>query len=72
MAFGTIKNVRKVFAASELASGSTEPVVAPGWPTPDNYPVREALAIIINEEWWHRQFAERDLEALPSRPSAEA
>jgi NitT/TauT family transport system ATP-binding protein len=28
MAFGTIRNVRKVFAASELASGSTEPVVA--------------------------------------------
>ncbi len=28
MAFGTIKHVRKVFAASELTSGSTEPVVA--------------------------------------------
>jgi NitT/TauT family transport system ATP-binding protein len=28
MTFGTIKNVRKVFAASELTSGSAEPVVA--------------------------------------------
>jgi hypothetical protein len=28
------------------------------------FPVREVLATIINEEWWHRQFAERDLAAL--------
>ena len=26
--------------------------------------VREVLDTILNEEWWHRQFAERDLDAL--------
>ena len=31
-----------------------------GWPPPESFPVREILATIINEEWWHRQFAERD------------
>jgi uncharacterized protein YjbI with pentapeptide repeats len=44
--------------------GSTEPVAGPGWPPPESFPVREILAAIINEEWWHRQFAERDLAAL--------
>jgi hypothetical protein len=44
--------------------GSTEPVAGPGSPPPESFPVREILATIINEEWWHRQFAERDLAAL--------
>jgi hypothetical protein len=26
--------------------------------------VREVLDVVLNEEWWHRQFAERDLDAL--------
>lgn len=28
------------------------------------YPVRECLLIILNEEWEHRLYAERDLNAL--------
>jgi hypothetical protein len=50
--------------ARQLDPGSTEPVAGPGWPPPESFPVREILATIINEEWWHRQFAERDLAAL--------
>jgi hypothetical protein len=38
-----------------------------GWPRPRSYPVRECLLIVLNEEWCHRQFAERDLAALESR-----
>ena len=47
--------------------GHTEPVDAPGWPRPRSYPVRECLLIILNEEWEHRLYAERDLAALEAR-----
>jgi uncharacterized protein YjbI with pentapeptide repeats len=51
----------------------TEPVVAPGWPPPESFEVRECLLVVLNEEWYHRQFAERDLDALrqvpPTRPA---
>ena len=44
--------------------GHTEPVDAPGWPTPRSYPLRKCLLIILNEEWVHRLFAERDLDII--------
>jgi hypothetical protein len=31
------------------------------------HPVRRCLGAIINEEWEHRTFAERDLDVLESR-----
>jgi uncharacterized protein YjbI with pentapeptide repeats len=45
----------------------TEPVEGPGWPRPRSYPVRECLLVILNEEWEHRLYAERDLNALEAR-----
>ena len=45
----------------------TEPVEGPGWPPPDRYPVRECLLTVLNEEWEHRRYAERDLAALEAR-----
>lgn len=45
----------------------TVPVTDPGWPRPDSYPVRECLLCILNEEWRHRLYAERDLAVLESR-----
>jgi hypothetical protein len=48
----------------ESLAGDTEPVEGPGWPEPRSYPVRECLLIILNEEWEHRLYAERDLDAL--------
>jgi hypothetical protein len=53
----------------ETLAANTEPVEGPGWPPPESFPVREVLLIILNEEWYHRQFAERDLDALESRAS---
>ncbi len=47
--------------------GYTEPVEGPGWPRPRRYPVRECLLVILNEEWEHRLYAERDLDALQTR-----
>ncbi|WP_432477984.1 DinB family protein [Nocardioides sp. GXQ0305] len=51
----------------ERLEGHTEPVDGPGWPPPDAYPVREALLTVLNEEWHHRKFAERDLSVLEQR-----
>lgn len=51
-----------------LAEGSlderTRAVQAPGWPPPESFAVRECLLVVLNEEWLHRDFAERDLDRL--------
>jgi hypothetical protein len=52
-----------------LLDGHTEPVEGLGWPESRSYPVRECLLIILNEEWEHRLYAERDLDALAARGS---
>jgi hypothetical protein len=46
----------------------TAPLVGPGWPPEgETFPVRECLLVVLNEEWSHRQFAERDLAVLEGR-----
>lgn len=34
------------------------------WPFDEDFPVGPCLATVVNEEWHHRNFAERDLDAL--------
>jgi hypothetical protein len=53
----------------ESLDGHTAPVEAPGWPPPRSFPVRECLLGILNEEWEHRLYAERDLAVLETRNS---
>jgi hypothetical protein len=36
----------------------------PGWPQLEGMPLRQCLLIVLNEEWEHRLYAERDLTAL--------
>jgi len=64
-----MRTVREIIGGLSEASldGHTEPVEGPGWPEPRSYPVRQCLLIILNEEWHHRLFAERDLDALQAR-----
>lgn len=62
----TVREVLSDLTDERLAS-HTEPVPGPGWPEPRSYPVQECLATVLNEEWWHRQFAERDLATLAQR-----
>jgi len=50
----------------------TEPVAGRGWPPSESFPLRECLLIVLNEEWHHRQFAERDLDALERDASRQA
>jgi hypothetical protein len=51
----------------ETLGTSTTPVEGPGWPPSRSFPVRECLLIVLNEEWHHRQYAERDLAVLEGR-----
>jgi uncharacterized protein YjbI with pentapeptide repeats len=62
--------VRQVLAdlTDEQLAGRTEPVLEPGYPEPESFTVRRCLQAILSEEWQHRLYAERDLDALESRP----
>jgi hypothetical protein len=59
----TVRRVIEGLDSVSLAA-DTEPVEGPGWPEPRRYSVRKCLRIILNEEWEHRLYAERDLKAL--------
>ena len=58
-----VRRVLEALTPEQLAS-RTEPVGENGWPPPDSYEVNEALRIVLNEEWHHRRYAERDLAVL--------
>jgi hypothetical protein len=62
----TVRQVTEGLTDASL-DGHTEPVEGPGWPQPRSYPVRECLLCILNEEWEHRLYAERDLHVLEPR-----
>jgi uncharacterized damage-inducible protein DinB len=52
----------------EQLDSHTEPLVGPGWPDEGaTFQVRKCLLVVLNEEWHHRQYAERDLHALEKR-----
>ena len=54
----------------EILDSRTKPVPGAGWPPPRSFPVRECLRVLVNEEWQHARFAERDLAVLESgRPA---
>lgn len=52
----------------ERLAESTEPNAAPGYPEPESYEVRRCLAACLLEEWEHRRYIERDLDAVEARP----
>ena len=51
----------------EQLAGTTEPVTEPGYPDSESFAVRRCLRAILNEEWEHRLYAERDLDVLDAR-----
>jgi hypothetical protein len=63
--------VRRVLAelTDETLAGMTEPVTEPGYPEPESFEVRRCLRAVLNEEWQHRMYVERDLDVLRSRQS---
>src|SRR5688572_34168 len=61
MVAGVIESLTEHQLASHVSR--TEP----GWPQSDDFPLKECLKIVLNEEWEHRRYAERDLAALADR-----
>jgi len=63
--------VRRVLAdlTDERLAGRTEPVLEPGYPESESFAVRRCLQAILNEEWEHRLYAERDFDVIQSRSS---
>jgi hypothetical protein len=59
----TVRQVIEGLTGTSLDSRTT-PVEEPGWPPPRSFLVRECLLVVLNEEWEHRRYAERDLDAL--------
>lgn len=62
----TVRRVIEDLTEESLA-GNTEPVEGPGYPDAGSFPVAECLRTVLNEEWQHRRYAERDLDILRSR-----
>jgi len=62
----TVRRVLAELTDARLA-GQTEPVTEPGFPEPESFAVRRCLQTILSEEWQHRLYAERDLDALTAR-----
>jgi len=72
---GKLSQLREVVNGLTDASlaADTEPVEGEGsWPPPVSFPVRDCLLTILNEEWEHRLYAERDLTILEASDPAPA
>jgi len=55
---------RVIASLTDEQLASTVTCTEPGWPREENFPVKECLLTVLNEEWEHRQYAERDLTVL--------
>lgn len=51
----------------EQLEGRTTPVVEPGYPESRDFLVADVVGCIVNEEWYHHQYAIRDLGVLEER-----
>jgi hypothetical protein len=64
----TVTGVLGGLTPESLAADTTPvPADSPGWPPAVSFPVKECLLIVLNEEWEHRRYAERDLAVLEKR-----
>ncbi len=65
-----VRQARQAMVADVIASLTDDQLasevsqMAPGWPRLERFALRECLLIVLNEEWHHRLFAERDLGLL--------
>lgn len=58
----TVRNVMTTLTDERLASRVTR--TEPGCPQKEDFPFKECLRILLNEEWEHRLYVERDLTSL--------
>ncbi|MGF1646906.1 MAG: DinB family protein [Kineosporiaceae bacterium] len=65
-----VRRTRQAMVRGVLESLTDDQLVSsvsrsePGWPQLEDVPVKECLRIVLNEEWEHRLYAERDLAAV--------
>jgi hypothetical protein len=59
-----VRDVMASLDGEQLASEVSR--TEPGWPQLESFPLKQCLLIVLNEEWEHRLYAERDLTALES------
>lgn len=65
-----VRRGRQAMVGDVIASLTDEQLAAevsrpePGWPRLEHFPLAECLRIVVNEEWEHRLYAERDLTTL--------
>lgn len=65
-----VRSERHAAVQRVLASLTDEQLAAtvtrtdPGWPRMEDFPIKQCLRIVLNEEWEHRLYAIRDLDAL--------
>jgi hypothetical protein len=65
-----VRRERQAMVGAVIASLTDEQLhsrvsqTAPGWPQIAAFPFDACLRIVLNEEWEHRRYAERDLAAL--------
>lgn len=57
-----VRHVIETLTDEQLASELTR--TEPGWPQAEGFPLKECLRIVLNEEWEHRLYAERDLTII--------
>ena len=66
----TVRRERQTMVRHLLESLTNEQLAGkvtrtePGWPRVEDFPVTKCLRIVLNEEWQHRLYAERDLDTL--------
>ncbi len=58
----TVREVLATLTDEELSHEVTRS--GKGWPKVENFTIRRCLRVILNEEWEHRRYAERDLTLL--------
>jgi hypothetical protein len=56
----------------EQLESRTTPVLEPGYPESRDFLVADVVGCIVNEEWYHHQYAIRDLAVLEARPAGQA
>ena len=70
----TLRQERQAMVGWVIASLTDERLASrvsqsePGWPRLEGFPLRACLMIVLNEEWEHRRYAERDLTILGAPP----
>jgi hypothetical protein len=68
----TVRRERQAMVRDVMASLDAEQLASelsrtePGWPQLEGFPLKQCLLIVLNEEWEHRLYAERDLSTLES------